>query len=152
MTHSPVTSEILGVLLGVFSMYACVYGHHNVPAHGSLMDIYLVTVISQSNDVDLLGCFIRGSESPVCQLPVQALGKLRTLYCYGNILKLPCLLECFPVCPPLETLWRKQNLLPRKQKCSTTNSETFFNYIFVAETLFSSLLICFHNKKYCPFS
>jgi hypothetical protein len=29
------------------------------------------------------------------------------------------------VCPPVETLLRKQNLLPKKQKCFLANSETF---------------------------
>jgi hypothetical protein len=28
-----------------------------------------------------------------------------------------CFLKCFHVCPPVETLLRKQNLLPGKQKC-----------------------------------
>ena len=36
-----------------------------------------------------------------------------------------CFLKCFPVCPPVETLVWKQNLLPEKQKCFLANSETF---------------------------
>ena len=38
-------------------------------------------------------------------------------HCCGNICDSRCFLKCFPVCPPLETLLRKQNLLPEKQKC-----------------------------------
>ena len=33
--------------------------------------------------------------------------------------------QSFPVCPPAETLLRKWNLLPGKQKCFQSNSETF---------------------------
>ena len=48
--------------------------------------------------------------------------------------------QCFPVChASQETLLRKQNLLPGKQKCFPTNSETFF----VAETMFPSLYTYF---------
>ena len=43
----------------------------------------------------------------------------------GNICDSRCFLECFPVCPPVETLLRKQNLLPEKQNCFLANSETF---------------------------
>ena len=46
---------------------------------------------------------------------------------------------CFPFCPLRETLLRKQNLLPTKQKCFPRNSETFF----VAKTMFPSLPTCF---------
>ena len=56
-----------------------------------------------------------------CIVPVQckALGKLE------NICDSRCFLKCFPVCPPVETLLRKQNLLPEKQKCFLANLETF---------------------------
>ena len=33
--------------------------------------------------------------------------------------------QCFPVCPPRETLLWKQKFLPGKQKCFPINSETF---------------------------
>ena len=46
-------------------------------------------------------------------------------HCDGNICDSRCFLKCFPVCPPVETLLRKQNLLPEKQKCFLANSETF---------------------------
>ena len=46
-------------------------------------------------------------------------------HCCGNICDSRCFLKCFPVCPPMETLLRKQNLLPEKQKCFLANSETF---------------------------
>jgi hypothetical protein len=46
-------------------------------------------------------------------------------HCCGNICDSRCFLKCFPVCPPAETLLRKQNLLPEKQKCFLANSETF---------------------------
>jgi hypothetical protein len=44
-----------------------------------------------------------------------------------NICDSRCFLKCFPVCQPVETLLRKQNLLPEaeKQKCFLANSETF---------------------------
>jgi hypothetical protein len=35
------------------------------------------------------------------------------------------------VCPPVETLLRKQNLLPEKQKCFLANSETFDVSLFL---------------------
>ena len=37
----------------------------------------------------------------------------------------PCFLKCFCVCPPVETSLQKHNLLPEKQKCFLSNSETF---------------------------
>ena len=47
-------------------------------------------------------------------------------HCCGNtICDSRCFLKCFPVCPPVETLLRKQNLLPEKQNCFLANSETF---------------------------
>ena len=48
----------------------------------------------------------------------------------------------FPVSPPRETLLRKQNLLPRKQKCFSTNSETFL-LRKQCETMFPCLPTCF---------
>jgi hypothetical protein len=46
-------------------------------------------------------------------------------HCCGNICDSRCFLKCFHVCPPVETLLRKQNLLPGKQKCFLQTSETF---------------------------
>jgi hypothetical protein len=42
----------------------------------------------------------------------------------GSICDSRCFIKCFPVCP-VETLLRKQNLLPGKQKCFLPTSETF---------------------------
>ena len=44
-------------------------------------------------------------------------GKTRK-HCCGNICDFRCFLKCFPVCPPKETLLRKQNFLPRKKNVS----------------------------------
>jgi hypothetical protein len=60
----------------------------------------------------------------VKNLSSKALGKL------GNIVvetfaTLDVSSNVFPVCPPVETLLRKQNLLPEKRKCFLANSETF---------------------------
>jgi hypothetical protein len=46
-------------------------------------------------------------------------------HCCGNICDSRCFLKCFPVCPHMETLLRKQNLLPEIQRCFLANSETF---------------------------
>ena len=73
-------------------------------------------------------------------------------HCWGNIVSY----QCLPGCPPRETLLRKQNILPRKQKCFPTNLETFF-----AETTFarmfsnvsSTSIICysFRHVKEAPY-
>ena len=46
-------------------------------------------------------------------------------HCCVKICDSRCFLKCFHVCPPVETLLRKQNLLPGKQKCFLAKSETF---------------------------
>ena len=46
-------------------------------------------------------------------------------HCCGNICDSWCFLDCFVVCPPVETLLWKQFLLPGKHKCFIPNSETF---------------------------
>jgi hypothetical protein len=51
-------------------------------------------------------------------------------HCCGNNCDSRCFLKCFPVCPTVETLLRKQNLLPEKQKCFLANSETFDVYLY----------------------
>ena len=53
-----------------------------------------------------------------------SLGQTRK-HCCGNICDSRCFLKCIHVCPPVETLLRKQNLLPGKQKYFLANSETF---------------------------
>ena len=56
--------------------------------------------------------------------------------------------QCFHVCPPRKTLLRKQNLLPRKQKCFPTNSETFLlrkQCFVVCPHVFK----WFRHKKHC---
>jgi hypothetical protein len=67
-----------------------------------------------------IGAYIRKSET-------QGLspGQTRKHCCGKNICDSRGFLKCFPVCPPVETLLRKQNLLPEKQKCFLANSETF---------------------------
>jgi hypothetical protein len=54
-------------------------------------------------------------------------------HCCGNICDSWCFLKCFPICPPMETLLRKQNLLPEKQKCFLANSETFDVSMFLTD-------------------
>jgi hypothetical protein len=61
----------------------------------------------------------------LCLCRVLSPGQTRK-HCCGNICDSWCFLKCFPVCPPMETLLRKQNLLPEKQKCFLANSETFY--------------------------
>jgi hypothetical protein len=63
------------------------------------------------------------AKESTCNL-AKALGKLGYIVC-RNICDSRCFLRCFHVCPPVETLLRKQNLLPGKQKCFLSNSETF---------------------------
>jgi hypothetical protein len=58
-----------------------------------------------------------------CTLSSLSPGQTRK-HCSGNICDSRCFLKCFPVCPPVETLLRKQNLLPEKKKCFLANSET----------------------------
>ena len=58
--------------------------------------------------------------------------------------------QCFPVCPPRETLLRKQNinLLARKQKCFLTNSEKILlrkQCFLVCPHVFK----CFQHEKRC---
>ena len=51
--------------------------------------------------------------------------------------------QCFPVCPPRETLLRKQNW---ETKFASQEAKMFpnkFGNIFVAETMFPSLPTCF---------
>jgi hypothetical protein len=62
--------------------------------------------------------------SNVSELSQLSPGQTRK-HCCGNICDSRCFFKCFPVCPPVETLLRKQNLLPEKQKCFLANSETF---------------------------
>ena len=52
-----------------------------------------------------------------------SLGQTRK-HCCGNICDSRCFLKCFPVCPLVKTLLRKQNLLPGKQNCFLPISET----------------------------
>jgi hypothetical protein len=59
-------------------------------------------------------------------------------HCCGNICYSRCFLKCFHVCPPVETLLRKQSLLPGKQKC------------FLSETFDVSLCFSLMFPSVCP--
>ena len=67
--------------------------------------------------------------------------------CCGNICDSRCLLKCFPVCPPVEKLLRKQNLLPEKQKCFLRNSETFDVSLYVSHSC-NCFLVFAHSWKH----
>ena len=60
-------------------------------------------------------------------------------HCCRNIRDSRCFLECIPFCPPVETMLRKQILLPRKQECFLSSSETFD----VSQVRFLSRKHCF---------
>ena len=71
-------------------------------------------------------CDRTGELAGIRELHIKPLSPTQTRnHCCGNICDSRCFLKFFPVCPHMETLLRKQNLLPEKQKCFLANSETF---------------------------
>jgi hypothetical protein len=65
------------------------------------------------------------SQVYVCFLCVYLSPGQTRKHCCRNICDSQCFLECFPIFPPMETLLQKQILLPGKQECFLSSSETF---------------------------
>jgi predicted metal-binding membrane protein len=64
------------------------------------------------------------SQDDLVLVAFKALGKLGNIV--AETLWFVMFPQMFPCLPPMETLLRKQNLLPEKQKCFLENSETFY--------------------------